>query len=120
MTHPTLPSRETVLARVRAALAEQLGEAAGGVDADAPLRDALNSYDSLTATECIYAIEREFGVEVDFTTDDVRHWFSSVATIVQFVLQRLEDALRLESTPGLEDTNGGDTARLEGARGTVA
>lgn len=86
-------TEEPLRARLRAVLATRLGEGFATVPDDADLRDALGEgYDSLTAMECITAVEEEFGVEVDLVADDVRHWFGSVDRMCAFVADRLEDA----------------------------
>ncbi|WP_436501663.1 acyl carrier protein [Actinokineospora sp. HUAS TT18] len=84
---------EDLRTRLRAVLAARLGEGFAAVPDDADLRDALgDGYDSLTAMECITAVEEEFGLEVDLVGDDIRHWFSSVDRMHVFVTDRLEDA----------------------------
>ncbi|HVK24951.1 MAG TPA: acyl carrier protein [Actinokineospora sp.] len=86
-------TEESLRTRLRTVLTTRLGEGFAGVPDDADLRDALgDGYDSLTAMECITAVEEEFGVEVDMVADDVRHWFGSVDRMLTFVGDRLEDA----------------------------
>ena len=84
--------------RLRAALTARLGDTFARVaDADV-LRDVLGEgYDSLSAMECVPAVEEEFGIEVDFVADDVRHWFGSVELMCEFVTNRLEDAAVLRA-----------------------
>lgn len=77
--------------RIRAALAGVVGDPAYRIAPDAELRDGLERYDSLAAVETITAIENAFGITVDVVEDDVRHWFSSVERMTQFVSERLED-----------------------------
>lgn len=89
-THPA--TAETLVPAVREVLALRLGTALLNIPADGLFSERLDNYDSLTATECIYAIEERFGIEVDFTIDDVRFWFSSIERIARFVAERLEDA----------------------------
>jgi acyl carrier protein len=79
--------------RIRAAIAARLGDGLALVGDDEDLREALgDGYDSLTAMECIMAVEQEFGVEVDFVADDVRYWFATITRMSQFVSDRVEDA----------------------------
>lgn len=86
--------------RVRAVLHRQLGDAVTAVAADANLAETLGGrYDSLTAMECITAIEAEFDLEVDFVAHDVRYWFSSIERITQFVHNELEDRALLGRNP---------------------
>jgi acyl carrier protein len=81
---------------VRDVLRRRLGATIDPVAADQKLADALaERYDSLMALECVTAVEAEFGIEVDFVTHDVRHWFSSIALMAQFVRAELEDRAAL-------------------------
>jgi acyl carrier protein len=83
--------------RVRATLRGRFADALDGVADGDLLRDALGErYDSLAATECITAIEGEFGITVDFVEDDLRHHFASIERISAFVRQKLEDLAALE------------------------
>ncbi|MFJ6556469.1 acyl carrier protein [Streptomyces luteogriseus] len=92
----TVPSPEQIHDRTRSVLATRIGDAFTAVPSDADLQQALGErYDSLTAMECISAVESEFGIEVDFVADDVRHWFSSVERMVRFTHERLEDTAAL-------------------------
>ncbi|MEU1851162.1 phosphopantetheine-binding protein [Streptomyces sp. NPDC019990] len=92
----TVPPTEEIHDRTRSVLAARIGDAFADVPSDADLQQALGErYDSLTAMECISAIESEFGIEVDFVGDDVRFWFSSVERIVRFTQERLEDSVAL-------------------------
>ncbi|NHD19425.1 MULTISPECIES: acyl carrier protein [unclassified Actinopolyspora] len=78
--------------RIREVLRSLFGAEATEILADAQLRDSLSGgYDSLGALECITAVEKEFGIEVDFVADDVRHAFSSIANMTRFVRDRMED-----------------------------
>lgn len=85
--------QETVdVAGVVAVLEEVLGPGIRAVDAAADLRDAFgDDYNSLTALECIVAIERHYGITVDFVDDDVRHGFSAVANISELVGRKSAD-----------------------------
>ncbi|MFF7791733.1 acyl carrier protein [Streptomyces sp. NPDC007991] len=95
-TTTTVPSPEEIHDRTRSVLATRIGDAFTDVPSDADLQQALGErYDSLTAMECISAVESEFGIEVDFVADDVRFWFSSVERIVRFTHERLEDTAAL-------------------------
>ncbi|RKN04515.1 acyl carrier protein [Streptomyces radicis] len=88
---------ETVT-RVREALSPYLGDEVATVDAGRDLAEAFGErYDSLTAMECVTAVEAAFGIEVDFVAHDVRHWFASVERIARFVDGELEDRVRLGS-----------------------
>jgi acyl carrier protein len=99
-TSPVIPDTAEILTRLRTALAVPLGEAVLGADADADLAEALGErYDSLAAMECVTAVETRFGVEVDFVADDVRHIFSTLARITEFVRDRLEDQAALGAVP---------------------
>lgn len=89
----TAPALTDVRARLRTILAIRLGEGFATVPDDADLAVALgDGYDSLTAMECISAVELAFDIEVDMVGDDVRHWFASVERMCVFVRNRLEDA----------------------------
>ncbi|MBL1065945.1 acyl carrier protein [Streptomyces sp. 7-21] len=98
MTAPTSVPEETQIREgIREALAGPLGDALASVTDDAELNQALGErYDSLTAMECITAVENRFNIEVDFVADDVRHWFSTIDRMTQFVRERLEDGAVLQ------------------------
>jgi len=86
------PTSLDVPARVRQTLAGFLGDRVETLDQNADLATALGDrYDSLGALECVSSIEREFGIEVDYVTHDVRHWFSTLGRIEEFVVNELED-----------------------------
>ncbi|MBZ4322013.1 acyl carrier protein [Streptomyces huiliensis] len=96
MNGTTVPTDDDLRARVRAVLTDRLGDAFASVPSDAELQQALGDrYDSLTAMECISAVEEEFGIEVDFVADDVRYWFATVDRMTRFTRDRLEDAAAL-------------------------
>ncbi|MEU4565080.1 acyl carrier protein [Micromonospora sp. NPDC023956] len=81
-----------VTARLRKTLAAQLGDAFTGVaDTDLLPETLGDAYDSISALECVTAVEEEFGIEVDLVTDDVRYWFATVDRMAAFVSRRLED-----------------------------
>jgi acyl carrier protein len=81
-----------ITARIRSVLRRTLGDQADRLDQDTDLAQALGDrYDSLTAMECIAAVENEFDIEVDFVAHDVRHWFATVARMTGFVRNELED-----------------------------
>lgn len=81
-----------LLEKVRAVLHKRLGEEIITLDADANLAQALGDrYDSLAVMECITALESAFDVEVDLVAHDVRHWFSTLRLMAQFVRAELED-----------------------------
>jgi acyl carrier protein len=93
----SVPEDSQIRGEIREALAVPLGDSLGSLTDESELRESLGErYDSLTAMECITAVETRFGVEVDFVADDVRHWFSSVSRMAQFVRERLEDGAVLE------------------------
>ena len=89
-THPA--TVENLVPAVREVLHKRLGNELLNIPSDGLINELLENYDSLAATECIYAIEEQFDIEVDFTVDDVRFWFSSIERIAHFVSDRLEDA----------------------------
>ncbi|OLR92680.1 acyl carrier protein [Actinokineospora bangkokensis] len=91
MSTTTTDLTETT-ARVRAVLERRFGDAGRTVGATADLATALPNFDSLAALEFVTAVEDEFGVEVDFVGDDVRYSFSTVDRVVEYVVERLEDA----------------------------
>jgi acyl carrier protein len=93
------PLTETEIGpRIRSVLSRVLGDEIDRLDPDTDLSQALGErYDSLTAMECIVAIEEEFGVEVDFVAHDVRHWFATVGRMTRFVRDQLEDRAVLGS-----------------------
>ncbi|MFC9222459.1 acyl carrier protein [Streptomyces hygroscopicus] len=96
MNSTTVPTTEEIHRRVRAVLDVRLGDAFASLPSNADLQQALGErYDSLTAMECISAVEEAFGIEVDFVADDVRHWFSTVERMVSFTHDRLEDTAAL-------------------------
>lgn len=77
---------------IRALLGKRLGEKVESLPGDASLAEALGDrYDSLAALECITEVESRFDIEVDFVDHDVRHWFSTIDRIAQFVQAELED-----------------------------
>ncbi|GAA2264357.1 hypothetical protein GCM10010415_30380 [Streptomyces atrovirens] len=99
-TTPVIPDSDQILTRLRTALTVPLGDAVRGVDPDADLAETLGErYDSLAAMECITTVETHFGVEVDFVADDVRHVFSTLSRIAEFVQGRLEDDAALGAAP---------------------
>jgi len=102
MTGPGQTATEEILPRLRALLARQFSEAGSAPD-DLPLPDALGErYDSLAALEFISAVENEFGIEVDFVADDLRHWFSQLTLAATFVARALEDVAVLGSPSSKE------------------
>ncbi len=91
MSVPIPATASSLVPTVRNVLAKHLGGDVQSIAADSVFTDVLDNYDSLSASECIFAIEERFGIEVDFTTDDVRYWFATIDRISQFVGDRLED-----------------------------
>ena len=97
MTELTTTS-DQIRARVRGALRTQLGDILDEVAETDELPAVLGElYDSLTALECVYRIEREFRIDVDFIAHDVRYAFSTIDRIGEFVRERLEDIDTLRS-----------------------
>jgi acyl carrier protein len=99
-TFPSGPGapRADLEQRIRDVLRPRLGDSVDALAADAELATALDpGYDSLTALECISAVETAFAIDVDFVADDVRFWFATVARIARFVGDRLEDRAALGS-----------------------
>jgi acyl carrier protein len=87
-----------IVTRIRSVLSRVLGDEIVRIEPDAELAQALGErYDSLTAMECIAAVEAEFDIEVDFVAHDVRHWFATVARMARFVRNQLEDRALLGS-----------------------
>lgn len=91
MTNPNCPTIDEIQARTRAVLAALFGPTVDHVATDAMLPESLDRYDSLGALECVTAVEKEFSIEVDFVIHDVRHAFSRVDRIAEFVRNQLED-----------------------------
>jgi acyl carrier protein len=82
----------TIEKRVREVLAGVFGQTLDGWDAKALLRDIPEiRYDSMSALECLGAIEQEFGITIDIVEDDVTYNFQSVGTIVTLVKRKLAD-----------------------------
>lgn len=91
-------STPETLARVREVLRPHLGDEVATVDPARDLAEAFgDGYDSLTAMECVTAVEAAFEIEVDFVAHDVRYWFATVERISRFVTEALEDRVRLGS-----------------------
>ncbi|HEX3780028.1 MAG TPA: acyl carrier protein [Pseudonocardiaceae bacterium] len=94
------PTTTDLTEQVRAALHKQFGAALDPITDTDLLRETLGDrYDSLAALECICRIEAEFGIEVDFVEHDVRHFFSTIELIGQFVGDQLEDLAVLGGSP---------------------
>lgn len=88
----TLLTDAEIVTRIRSVLSRALGDEIDRLDQDTELARALGErYDSLTAMECIAAVEAEFDIEVDFVAHDVRHWFATVTRMARFVRNELED-----------------------------
>jgi acyl carrier protein len=84
--------------QVRTVLRQHLGDAVVSVAPDEKLADALGErYDSLTAMECITALESAFEIEVDFVAHDVRYWFATVERMARFIADQREDRALLGS-----------------------
>jgi acyl carrier protein len=91
-------STDDIQEQVRAVLRRTIGDLVDGLSPDDELANALGDrYDSLTALECITAIESRFDVEVDFVAQDVRYWFATLGRMTTFVHDQLEDRASLGS-----------------------
>jgi acyl carrier protein len=85
--------------RVRQTLSEVFGQPIEKQYDQTLLRDIPDiSYDSMTALECVGAIEQEFGVTIDMIEDDVMYNFQSVENIQAFVEKKLADNYALEQS----------------------
>ncbi|MCC5670643.1 acyl carrier protein [Nostoc sp. CHAB 5784] len=85
--------------RVRQTLSEVFGQPIEKQYDQTLLRDIPDiSYDSMTALECVSAIEQEFGVTIDMIEDDVMYNFQSVENIQAFVEKKLADNYALEQS----------------------
>lgn len=82
-----------IATRVRRVLERQFGQAGRTVDTNANLSENLPSFSSLAALEFISSVEEEFDIEVDFVGDDVRHNFSTLTRVVEYVAERVEDTV---------------------------
>ncbi|WP_150252375.1 acyl carrier protein [Nocardiopsis deserti] len=83
--------------RIRSVLSARVGEEVMTVGAEEDLAQVLGErYDSMTAMECITAIEAAFDIEVDFVAHDVRYWFSTVERMARFIRDEQEDRALLE------------------------
>lgn len=92
-------STDEVQEQIRALLRRTIGDPVDGLSPDDDLAGALGDrYDSLTALECITAVESRFGIEVDFVAHDVRYWFATLGRMTTFVRDQLEDQASLGST----------------------
>ncbi|AUI58253.1 acyl carrier protein [Amycolatopsis sp. BJA-103] len=92
MTVSSVPTLDSLRTRTRAVLAGLFGPEIDDLPADAPLPETLGDrYDSLGAMECVTAMEKEFGIEVDFVEHDVRYTFAQMDRIAEFVHAQLED-----------------------------
>jgi acyl carrier protein len=93
-----MQSTDEVRDRIRTVLQRHIGDPVATVAAGDDLAAVLGErYDSLTAMECITAVEAEFGIEVDFVAHDVRHWFATIDRMAAFVGRELEDRALLGS-----------------------
>jgi acyl carrier protein len=87
-----------LLEKVRTVMCKCLGEEITTLDPDVSLPEALGErYDSLAVMECVTALEGFFDIEVDFVAHDVRHWFSTLGRMAQFIRGQLEDRALLGS-----------------------
>lgn len=89
--------REAIQDRVRQTLSKVFGQPIEKQYDQTLLREIANiPYDSLTALECVGAIEQEFGITIDLIEDDVMYNFQSVNNIQAFVVKKLADNYALE------------------------
>ena len=94
----TATNNQEITLRLRTVLTRTLGVDITSIPAEGNLVDTVGPrYDSLAALEVITAVENEFGVEVDFVADDIRHSFSTLEHMTRFVSGRLEDSAALGS-----------------------
>lgn len=78
--------------RIRSALVKIFGKSLESCDAQTELRDHPEvSYDSMSALECVAAIEEEFDIVVDIVEDDVTYSFKSIAAILVLVQRKIAD-----------------------------
>ncbi|WP_370937617.1 acyl carrier protein [Amycolatopsis sp. cg13] len=92
MTSSPVPTLDSLRTRTRSVLAGLFGPEIDDLPEDAPLPETLGDrYDSLGAMECVTAVEKEFGIEVDFVEHDVRYTFARMDRIAEFVHSQLED-----------------------------
>lgn len=97
MTIPYRSQDAVMRHRIHKALREILDGELDPWPDDTLLRDIPDiHYDSVTVIGCVAAIEREFGVTIDFIDDDVGQTFQSVATLQGLVTKKLADQLALE------------------------
>ena len=88
----------TTAASASALAGRRKPDAVVSVAPDEKLADALGErYDSLTAMECITALESAFELEVDFVAHDVRYWFATVERMARFIADQREDRALLGS-----------------------
>ena len=76
---------------IRKCFQHVVGENAAQISRCTPLRDAIDSFDSLAAMEFITAVEDAFEVVVDFVLHDVRFRMETIEKSVDFVRELLED-----------------------------
>lgn len=96
----TAPTDQDITRRLRTVLTGTLGVDITPIPEGSDLADSVGPrYDSLAALEVVTAVENEFGIEVDFVADDIRHSFSTLERMTRFVSARLEDSAALGSHP---------------------
>lgn len=83
--------RVSIEDRIRNVAERLFGETARSISIDSALVDSLPEFTSLTSLNLITATEEEFGIEVDFVSDDVKFSFSTLRNIAGYVQERLED-----------------------------
>ncbi|WP_328315557.1 acyl carrier protein [Streptomyces sp. NBC_00388] len=79
--------------RILDVLHKRFGDQVRALNPTADLATTLPGFDSLAALEYVTAVENEFGIEVDFVSDDVRYSFSTLERTTEYVRERVEDQL---------------------------
>jgi acyl carrier protein len=78
--------------RVRKTLSEVFNQPIDKQYDQTSLQEIPNiDYDSLTALECVGAIEEEFGITIDMIEDDVMYNFQSIKNISTLVQRKVAD-----------------------------
>ncbi|NET90193.1 MAG: acyl carrier protein [Kamptonema sp. SIO1D9] len=78
--------------RVRKTLSEVFNQSIDKQYDQTSLQEIPNiDYDSLTALECVGAIEEEFGITINIIEDDVMYNFQSIKNISTLVQKKVAD-----------------------------
>ena len=87
----------TILDRVRKSLADVFGQNINEQYDKTPLNEIPEiRYDSLTALECVGAVEQEFNIIIDMVEDDVMYNFQSIENVQALVEKKVADSYALE------------------------